>query len=338
MRGLVVGCGSIGKRHLQNLKSLGVGELGVVESDDERRQRAADELGIATFAALSEGLRGSPDFVVIATPTYLHVEQALEVASHGFALFVEKPLSHTPAGIAELSKAVQRRGLVSMVGCNMRFHPGPRKVKELLTQGRLGKILCARIHAGSYLPAWRPGTDYRTNYAAREETGGGCILDCIHEIDLARWYLGDVQEVFCAAGHLSSLEISTEDVAVLVLRHSSGALSEVHLDYVQRTYERGCQIAGENGSIFWDVRQKQVRWYDAASDHWTTFEQPTGWPLNQMYLDEMQHFLDCVAAHQPTAMPVPEAAAVMEIVFAAKASAREGRMVATGARQGSAVR
>lgn len=338
MRGLVVGCGSIGKRHLQNLRVLGVSDLGVVESDNERRERAASELGAATFAELSEGLRRSPEFVVVATPTYLHVAQAMEVATRGFALFIEKPLSHTPAGISELSNAVEQRGLVSMVGCNMRFHPGPRKVKELLEKGRLGKILCARIHAGSYLPAWRPGTDYRSNYAAREETGGGCILDCIHEIDLARWYLGDVVDVYCAAGHLSSLEIATEDVAVLVSRHSTGALSEVHLDYVQRTYERGCQIAGEAGSIFWDFRDKQVRWYDAASDNWITFEQPAGWQLNQMYLDEMRHFLDCVRAHQPTAMPVSEAAAVMEIVFAAKASAREGRTVATGDPRGSAAR
>lgn len=328
MRGLVVGCGSIGTRHLQNLKALGVSDLGVVESDTQRREHASSELGTATFAGLSEGLRWCPEFVVIATPTHLHGGQALEVANHGCALFVEKPLAHTPAGIPELSSTVQQRGLVSMVGCNMRFHPGPRKVKELLDNGRLGRVLCARIYAGSYLPAWRPGTDYRANYAARAETGGGCILDCIHEIDLARWYLGDVQEVFCAAGHLSSLEIATEDVAVLVSRHSSGALSEVHLDYVQRTYERGCQIAGENGSIFWDFRQKQVRWFDAASDNWTAFEQPAGWQLNQMYLDEMRHFLDCVRERRETMLPVAEAARVMELVFAAKQSAHEKRVIA----------
>ncbi len=328
MKGLVVGCGSIGKRHLQNLKSLGVSDLGVVESDAERRECTARELGVATFSALGDGLRWSPDFAVIATPTHLHIEQALEVASHGSALFVEKPLSHVCAGISDLARAVKRHGLVSMVGCNMRFHPGPRKVKELIEEGRLGKILTARIHVGSYLPAWRPGNDYRTNYAARAETGGGCILDCIHEIDLARWYLGEVVDVFCRAGHLSSLEIATEDVAVLVSRHSSGALSEVHLDYVQRTYERGCQIAGADGSLFWDFREKQVRWYDAASDNWTTYEQSAGWQLNQMYIDEMRHFLDCVGERKETILPVAEAVRVMDLVFAAKQSASEGRVIA----------
>jgi predicted dehydrogenase len=327
MKGLVVGYGSIGKRHLQNLKVLGVSDLAVVESDGRRRENAEKELGIEAFSEIFQGLDWSPDFVVIATPTSLHISQAIEVASRGYAIFIEKPLSHVPSKIGELERAIAERSLISMVGCNMRFHPGPAKVKQILNGGLLGKIVSARVHAGSYLPAWRPGTDYRTNYAAREETGGGCILDCIHEIDLARWYLGDVLDVSCTAGHFSSLEISTEDVAVIVARHVSGALSEIHLDYVQRTYERGCQIAGENGSVFWDFRGKQVRWYDAARDHWTTYDQPPNWQLNQMYLDEMQHFLECVRSKQDTVMPLSEAAAVMEIVFAAKESARQGRRV-----------
>jgi predicted dehydrogenase len=117
-------------------------------------------------------------------------------------------------------------------------------------------------------------------------------------------------------------------VAVLVSRHSSGAISEVHLDYVQRTYERGCQIAGEDGSLFWDFLEQQVRWYDAACDQWTTFEQPAEWQLNQMYLDEMGHFLDCVRERKQTLLPVTEATRVMELVFAAKKSAREKRVVA----------
>ena len=330
MKGLVVGCGSIGKRHLENLRVLGVTDLAGVESDPARRHQVAGEMGIAVFAGLAEGLHWSPDFVVIATPTHSHITQAMEAAAQGSAVFVEKPLSHTADGIPELVNLIEQRGLISMVGCNMRFHPGPRKVKELLDAGVPGRILSARVYVGSYLPDWRPGTDYRQNYAARTETGGGCILDCIHEIDLTRWYLGDVADVFCAAGHFSSLEIATEDVAVLVCRHSSGALSEVHLDYVQRTYERGCQIAGENGSVFWDFRDQHVRWYDASATRWTNFQQPEGWQVNQMYIDEMRHFVDCVQTGKPTTLPVSEAAAVMQIVFRAKASAREGKRMSIG--------
>ena len=328
MKALVVGGGSIGSRHLRNLKKLGVERLGLVETDVSRRESIAAEVPVAGFSQLTEGLDWAPNFVVVATPTHLHAAQTLEIVRAGFPVFVEKPLSHTIDGVSEIARLVTQKKLVSLVGCNMRFHPGPAKVKELIDEGRLGKILFARIHAGSYLPDWRPNSDYRSNYAARVETGGGCILDCIHEIDLARWYLGEVKSVFCSAEHLSSIEIETEDVAILVCRHAGGALSEVHLDYVQRTYERGCQIVGELGSIFWDFNAKAVRWYNAANNEWTTYPQPEKWDINQMYVDEMKHFLDCLAEQRATTLPIPEAAAVMRIVFAAKTSSQQGKTVA----------
>ena len=327
MQALVVGGGSIGKRHLQNLKLLGVDCLALVETDPERRAAVAYELKTRSFADLTAGLKWSPDLVVVATPTHLHAEQTLSIVEKGLPVFVEKPLSHNAADLQQISDLVERRRLVSLVGCNMRFHPGPVQVKDLLKQNRIGRILFARMQVGSYLPSWRPSQDYRANYAAREETGGGCILDCIHEIDLAGWYLGSVHSVFCVCAKLSSLEIATEDVAELLCRHESGALAELHLDYVQRTYERDCQIVGEKGSIFWEFKNKQVRWFDAVSGEWTTFSQPPDWELNQMYVDEMRHFLDCVRDCRSTMLPIPEAISVMQVAFAAKASAREGRVV-----------
>ncbi len=327
MKALVVGGGSIGSRHLRNLKQL-VEHRALVETDAARREEVAQAVSVKSFAELRHGLAWNPDFVVVATPTHLHAEQALQVVRAGLPVFVEKPLSHTPAGLADLSDLVAAKKLVSLVGCNMRFHPGPAKVKEMLAESRLGKILFARIHTGSYLPEWRPGADYRQNYAARAESGGGCILDCIHEIDLARWYLGDVESVFCCAGHLSSLEIETEDVVILVCRHTSGPISEIHLDYVQRTYERGCQIVGELGSIFWDFNGKAVRWYDATKKKWTNYPQPEEWQMNQMYMDEMAHFVDCIKQQRETMLPIPDAAALMRVVFTAKASSAQGKMLA----------
>ncbi len=327
MKGLVVGGGSIGSRHLRNLKKLEVGTLGLVEPDADRRSSLAAEIAVTGFSSLQAGLDWNPDFAVVATPSHLHVEPALELVRRGVPVFVEKPLAHTADGIEQLARLVVEKKLTTLVGCNMRFHPGPGQVKELVEQGSLGKLLFGRIHCGSFLPDWRPQADYRTGYAARAESGGGCILDCIHEIDLARWYLGEVRSAFCCAGHLSSLEIETEDVAALIFRHASGAISEVHLDYVQRTYERGCQIAGELGSVSWDFSAKAVRWYDATSRKWTIYEQPETWEVNQMYVDEMQHFIACLREGRPTQLPIPEAVRVMQVVWAAKASAEKGRMI-----------
>jgi predicted dehydrogenase len=329
MKALVVGCGSIGRRHLRNLRQLGVDDLGVVEPDPERRQLAGADVDLKSWASLDEGLAWNPDFVVVATPTHLHADQALKVARLGLDLFVEKPLCHNGDSLEELCEVAEAKDLITLVGCNMRFHPGPAKVRTFLESGSLGKLLFARIQVGSYLPQWRAGADYRQNYAAREETGGGCILDCIHEIDLARWYLGDVQDVFCCAAQLSSLEIETEDVAALICRHNNGAISEIHLDYVQHTYERNCQIVGEKGSVFWDFHLGSVRWHDAETARSTLYPQPDTWDVNEMFVGEMGHFLDCVRARKQSVLPVAEAAAVMQIVFAAKRSAKDGKRVVT---------
>lgn len=328
MKTLVVGGGSIGARHLRNLSSLAAGPLALVEPEAERGRALAGELGAAWFPRLEEGLGWGPAATVVASPSHLHVSQALAAARAGSALFIEKPLAHTPDGLDDLTREVRERRLVSLVGCNMRFHPGPAQVKALLEQGAVGRVLFARIHTGSYFPSWRPAQDYRQNYGARAALGGGCLLDCVHEIDLARWYLGDPEQVFCMAAHLSSLEIDVEDVAALVCRHAGGVLSEIHLDYVQRTYERGCQIVGEQGSLAWDYRAGTVRLYDAARDATSTFAQPAAWEPNRMYLDEMRHFLACAASGCDSRLPIAEALRVMEIVFAAKASAASGRAVA----------
>ncbi|HUA13871.1 MAG TPA: Gfo/Idh/MocA family oxidoreductase [Verrucomicrobiae bacterium] len=332
MKALVVGGGSIGIRHLRNLKKLGMAGLALVENDIGRREAVAAEVGAAGFEDLTEGLKWAPDFAVIASPTYLHIGQALEVAQMGVALFVEKPLAHVPQGLAELVDLVENKQLTSLVGCNMRFHPGPAKVKQLLDEKRLGMVLFARVHTGSYLPDWRPHSDYRQNYAARVATGGGCLMDCVHEIDLARWFLGEMESVFCCAPHLSSLEIETEDVAALICRHAGGAMSEIHLDYVQRTYERGCQIVGECGSIFWDFSGRSVRWYDAASKEWKIFAQPERWEMNDMYIDEMNHFLTCLRENRPPTLPIPDAASLMQVVFAARSSSEQGKMIDVGVR------
>jgi predicted dehydrogenase len=318
----------MGERHLQNLESLGVAAA-IVEPNASRRETLVRQLGISTFSSLDEGLDWLPDFAVIASPTHLHLQHALKAVRQSRDVFIEKPLAHMRSGLSELAELVEGNNVVSLVGCNMRFHPGPAKIKELLERNCLGKLLFARVHVGSYLPGWRPTADYRRNYAAKPETGGGCILDCIHEIDLARWYLGEIEQVSCMAGHLSSLEIDTEDVAAMLFRHASGAISEVHFDYVQRSYERGCQIVGELGSLFWDFNKPEVRWFDSEAERWASFALPE-WDVNQMYVDEMRHFLDCVQNRRRTMLEVGEAIEIMEVAFAAKDSARTEAVVSVG--------
>lgn len=323
---LVVGCGSIGRRHLRNLKTLGAERLLAFDVSGENLAVAEAETGAEIFDDLATALDSGAEVCFVCSPSSLHVEHALAAARKNCHLFVEKPLSHTVENLEQLQAEIENRNLITLVGCNMRFHPGPQKVKQLLEENAVGKILFARIYAGSYLPEWRPATDYRTSYSGRSDLGGGAILDCIHEIDLAFWYSGAAREVFGVAERLS-LDIETEDTAFLLLRHANGILSEVHLDYVQRTYERGCQIVGENGTIFWDFREKNVRLYRSEDKSWENFAQAEDWEINQMYIDETRHFLGCLEENRETICPFDQAAHVLKIALGAKESAEKRTFV-----------
>jgi predicted dehydrogenase len=209
----------------------------------------------------------------------------------------------------------------------MRFHPGLVRVKQLLDGGAVGSILSARAAFGQYLPDWHPDEDYRAGYSARRDLGGGIILDAIHEVDFLRWLAGEMQSVACFSGRLSSLEIDTEDTAALLLRFANGAIGEIHLDYVQRAYSRSAEIIGEKGTIRWDYALRAVRWYSAEDRRWRAFNDPETWEPNDMYLDEMRHFLRCLDGAETPALDLINAKRVLEIALAAKAAAENRRVV-----------
>lgn len=330
MRFLVIGCGSIGRRHIQNLRILGAQEIVAFDICRERADQVGKELGVETVERLEDGWERRPEVVVIATPPSLHVSLAKKAALEGSHLFIEKPLSNRWDGVDGLLQVVRESNLVTLVGCNMRFHPGLTTVKNLVNRRAIGTIVAARVEVGHYLPDWHPWEDYRNSYSARSDLGGGIILDAIHEIDYIRWLLGEVAEATCMAGKLSRLEIDTEDLAAILLRFESGAVGEVHLDYIQRAYSRTCQIIGEEGTIHWDYTAGQVRWYSARDQRWKVFSNPADWQPNQMYVDELKHFFGCVTGEEKPALDVFEAARVLQVALAAKESARHRRWVELG--------
>jgi len=327
LRVLVLGCGSIGMRHLKNLKMLGIDKLVVFDPITKRRERAQQEVDALAVETLDEAFESGVDAVFIGTPNHLHMPNAIRAAQFGCHLFVEKPLAHTEAGINELIDLVYQNQLVTMVGCNMRFHPGPVRVKELIDQGAIGNVHFARVFGGSYLPDWHPWEDYRRGYSANASLGGGCILDGIHEIDLARWYVGEVNSVVGLINKISELEIDVEDVGSIILQHEMGQQSEIHLDYIQRVRVRGCLIAGAEGSIAWEWSDHQVRIYHISQKEWVNDPLPSDWSVNQMYVDETAHFLDCVLSGRNTCNPVSEAAKVTRIALAVKSSSQERRFI-----------
>ena len=330
MKFLVSGCGSIGKRHIRNLKALKAGQIIAHDVKIEQCREMEREYGIKTYSELEAALAQKPDVALICTPTSLHVPNALSAARSGCHLFIEKPLSHSMDGVNELIEIVTQQKLTTLVGCNIRFHPGIALIKELLDKKSIGRVICARVQAGQYLPDWHPWEDYRQGYSARKQLGGGVILDSIHEIDYLTWFLGEVSRAFCFSGKLSSLDIDTEDTAEILLNFKSGAIAEVHLDYVQRSYARSCQIIGEEGTILWDMNEGQVRLYSAGSKVWQVFSQKPDYEINQMYIEEMRHFMLCLEGKAKPTQDIRSAGRVLEITLAAKESARNSCVIELG--------
>jgi predicted dehydrogenase len=194
MKILIAGLGSIGRRHLRNLRTLGQEDVVLYRTHQATLPDA--ELGdLPTFTEQSLALDEKPDSVIIANPTALHLDVAIAAAKAGAALLIEKPISDGLAGLGEIQSALNLSGKPAMVGFHFRFHPVLNQVKALLESGQLGKPLSARAHWGEYLPDWHPWEDYRRSYAARADLGGGVVNTLSHPLDYLRWLLGEVESV-----------------------------------------------------------------------------------------------------------------------------------------------
>ncbi len=322
LRVAIAGCGSIGRRHLANLRQLTVDnpvEVCVYDVSASARQEAGLAFGATVARRIQDLWDTRPDIALICTPSHLHTPCAIAAASAGpgAALFIEKPVAHTLSGLDELQGLAHARNLTTLVGCNMRFHPGPAQIKRWLEEGVIGEVLSARLHTGSYLPSWRPHQDYALSYSASPQHGGA-ILDCIHELDLALWLLGPARLHSALVRPAMSLGLETDGMAELLLAHISGAISSVHLNFVQRDYERSIEVIGSNGTLRWYFTSGLAVHIGTDGQTIETCAQPEGWTVNRMYMDELAYFLHCVQNNAPTFNPVANAMQTLQIALQAR--------------------
>jgi predicted dehydrogenase len=329
MRALIVGFGSIGQRHLANLRQIEPDAWITVwhqrtEPEATRRMPpGADAVVYSLDAALSE----SPDAAIIASPAPLHVHAALALADQGSHLFVEKPLSDSLEGIDALIDLCHARSVVLMVGYHLRFCRSLQIARDVLREERIGRLLSLRAEVGQYLPEWRPESDYRHGVSARQALGGGVLLELSHELDYVRWLAGDVRSVQAQIGHLSNLDVDVEDVAELLLRFSSGAVGSVHLDMVQRPMSRLCKVVGTAGSLTWDGITHNVRVFSAGDVGWTDVHAPAPVDRNAAFVSELQHFLGCVRTGATPLVGGEDGRLALELALAAKSSSVSGQTV-----------
>lgn len=322
MRILVTGLGSIGRRHVKNLRAVKPD----VEIAALRRAESASssESVDAVFTSMEDALSWKPDCALVTNPASFHIVTAQKLAENGVHLFIEKPISNSADGVKGLIDTCRNNGLVLMVGYNLRFDRSLNMVRDALVGGAIGDVVSVRAEAGQYLPDWRPGADYRTSPSASREQGGGAILELSHELDYVRWLVGDPTHVVAHAACRGGLGLDVEDTAEILLQFEDGVVGSVHVDMLQRCATRVCRIVGTEGTLAWDGITGEACMYTADSGAWRRLHEAGGTDRNDMYLNEVEHFLSCVAHEGKPLIGGEDAAAVLGVALAAKKSASEG--------------
>jgi len=244
---LIVGFGSIGKRHLKNI--LDNFDAKIILCTKRTDLKKYERNGIVVVNSLSEALLHKPDIAFVTNETSYHVSTALKLAKKGVNIFLEKPISNSMQNVKKLEKIIHDKKLITQIGCNMRFHPCITKMKEILNKEKLGRVISVHVESSSYLPDWHPYEDYRRGYAARKDLGGGITLTCIHELDFLYWFFGDIKQIFSITGKFSDLEVTADDLSVMTLIFKNRVIGEVHLDYFQRPDFKSCTIKGVKGTL-----------------------------------------------------------------------------------------
>jgi len=285
---LFVGLGSIGKRHLFNVKQL-FPEALIACLRSDRSKEVDDDL--ITFYDIKKALKFKPDAVFITNPTKLHLRSAFKFVSAGCSVFVEKPVSTSSRRVEELLLLATERKVKVMVGFNMRFNKVVNFVKNVLDDGLIGFPRCFRASVGQWLPDWHPGEDYSVGYAAKKCLGGGALLTLIHELDYVYWLCGGFSLVNSFTGKISDLNIDVEDVVELTGRFKRGIVS-VHLDYLSKPIHRTLSVTCSNGRLEADlINNSCTVFYGNGSKAVYNFSSVK---RNDMYLDEVKEFFKTI--------------------------------------------
>lgn len=246
-----IGVGSIAKRHIRNLVDIFRDKNDSLEIDALRRANSAccDELKyLSKIYSSYEELPNNYDVIFITNPTEYHADALLALQHKSKHYFIEKPVVSLNTEHL-LDNFSMKTGSIYYVASPLRFHRVIQYLKETLV---LDDVLSIRAICSSYLPDWRPDTDYRKTYSAKSSLGGGVSIDLIHEWDYISYLFGFPDSVKMFRGKISDLEIDSDDYSIYIARYKS-MIAELHLDYFGRVPIRQIEIYTKNDTILGDI-------------------------------------------------------------------------------------
>ncbi len=308
---VVVGCGSIGRRHARVLSGRQELSVEICESHPDHLQRALREVGgVPTHSSFEKMLTNPPEMVVIATPHGLHAEQSIQAIQAGCHVLCEKPMSDSLARARRMLQAVGASDRIFSVGFTYHFHPVMQHLKEIIRDGRLGRILHLHFHVGTYLTLMNS----ISRHQAKVE--GAIAMDYAHQPDLFYWLLEKMPTAVFAAGCQGrNLPLqSNPNVMAVTLEYDEPLIATIHLNYVQHPDRGSCEIIGDQGWALFEAGSNSLRLGIRETEVETM--QEFALERDALMATEHQAFLEAVEGRRPPESPAQEAIQSMKIVEA----------------------
>ncbi|WP_454833089.1 Gfo/Idh/MocA family protein [Pseudomonas veronii] len=327
---LVIGSGSIAKRHIGNLKKLfASARVGCISASG--RTLSAEDVGENTqiYRSMNEALADNPVLAIVASPAPLHLAYAVQLLDRKVPVLIEKPLCDSLERFSPHRDVLFEHKSRIEIAYNLRFMSSALKFKALLEACSVGAIRSVSVDVGQYLPDWRPASDYRKNVSARRDLGGGVLLELSHELDYLRWLFGEFDTVYCVARNTAALEIDVEDTVDALLVRSDRLAVNVHMDFLQRAAVRTCKVIGQEGTLIWDILNNGITLHTGRDQQHVLFEDP-GYDRNNMYLDQLRHFVQVAQGTVSPVIDLEDGLQTLRLIEAMKKSSATGQVVNIG--------
>jgi predicted dehydrogenase len=284
MKVLIVGYGSIAKKHIHVLRNI-IPDVEIIALRSTTTSTIDDNIkSVYHWADVEKNI----DFIIISNPPSEHYTTILEAINFGVPLFIEKPPLASLDGANNLVQTIVDKNILSYTAFNLRFHPVIVWLKENL---ETEMVLEVRAYCGSYLPDWRPSKDYRTIYSAKKNQGGGVHLDLIHELDYLQYLFGKPLSSNSFLSKKSELKIDSYDCAHYWLEYKRFNVS-VLLNYYRRDAQRNLEIVCKDGTIVADLINHKV----TKSSSEILFE--TTPDILKTYEVQLRYFIECISKNE----------------------------------------
>lgn len=296
MKALVLGLGSMGKRRIRCLRSLGYHSIVGYDLREDRRQEARDTYKIETASNIDDAVLSKIDVMVISTPPDRHNEYIKLAIDNRKPAFVEA--SVVLEGMEELNDLAKKQRVFIAPSGTMKFHPAIKDIKNIVSSGQYGKVTNFSYHSGQYLPDWHPWEAVTDFYAGQKETGG-CREIVPFELTWIVDVVGFPRDVKGFRGKTTHVGADIDDTYVIAL-DLGRAYGNLTIDVTSRYATRSLILNMERGQILWRWDENVVRLYDAVNRRWLHYYYPQGQRtegyniniIEDMYLEELGAFMN----------------------------------------------